>query len=153
MGMLARGPIVHLPDGRLSVVPSDHDRVGGRPNEDVHVVLHERGQESVNLIGVRAALTPLGLAFPSTKHDTDAGAPGMDLNQAKVDIRELPVNISFVPAEENRPCGHVKATLEGVAVSVPNFQCRITGYTFGTEAATDAGDEPVIAWDSPPSHR
>jgi hypothetical protein len=76
-------------------------------------MLHENAHEGVNLIGVGAALTPLDLVFSSAEYDTDAGPPRVDLNLAKVGICEVPMDISLVPAEENRPGGHVKRHPDG----------------------------------------
>jgi hypothetical protein len=81
-GFANAGVCRQLADGRLSAVPTDHDRVGGRSNQNVDIVLHEHGQEGINLVGIGAALTPLNLAFPRAEDNTDAGPPQVDLDVA-----------------------------------------------------------------------
>jgi hypothetical protein len=76
-------------------------------------MLHESAHEGVNLIAVGAALTPLNLVFSGAEHDTDAGPPRVNLNLAKVGICKIPMDISLVPAEENRPGGHIKRHADG----------------------------------------
>jgi len=93
-------------------------------------MLHENANEGVDLIGIGAALTPLDLVFSGAEDDTDAGPPRVNLNFAKVGICEVPMDISLVPAEENRPGRHIKRHADGCsrqATELPVQDDRIFG--------------------------
>jgi hypothetical protein len=100
-------------------------------------VLHQHGQEGVNLIRVGAALTPLDLVFPSAKDDTDACASRVNLHIAKVGYgKSRWISRVCLPKSIDRRVMS-NATPVGVAVRLPNFQCRTTGYSVGAGAATN----------------